>query len=76
MAVGRHPEIRIWTGPTRYLRQSRPRLVVEETGLHVTDENLPQAEREALIREAHERICPYLHAARGNVQVDLEVTGA
>jgi lipoyl-dependent peroxiredoxin len=31
---------------------------------------------EALAREAHEKICPYSHATRGNVQVDLEVAGA
>lgn len=44
--------------------------------LHVVDASLPQAELEALAREAHEQICPYSHATRGNVQVDLTVKGA
>ena len=41
----------------------------------VADESLPQAELEELVREAHEKICPYSHATRGNVQVDFEVIG-
>ena len=41
----------------------------------VADDSLPQAELEELVREAHEKICPYSHATRGNVQVDLEVIG-
>jgi Ohr subfamily peroxiredoxin len=44
--------------------------------LQVTDRSLPQADLEALAREAHEKVCPYSNATRGNVQVDLEVTGA
>jgi len=32
--------------------------------LHVKDATLPQAELEALAREAHEKICPYSHATR------------
>ncbi|MBS0374468.1 MAG: Ohr family peroxiredoxin [Proteobacteria bacterium] len=44
--------------------------------LHVVDRSLPQAELAALAREAHEQICPYSHATRGNVQVDLSVEGA
>ena len=43
--------------------------------LHVADDHLPQAILEALAREAHEKICPYSHATRGNVQVDLTVAG-
>jgi lipoyl-dependent peroxiredoxin len=43
--------------------------------LHVVDAKLPTAELEALAREAHEKICPYSHATRGNVQVDLTVQG-
>src|SRR6478752_9302858 len=39
--------------------------------LHVVDASLPQSELEALASEAHEQICPYSHATRGNVQVDL-----
>jgi Ohr subfamily peroxiredoxin len=44
--------------------------------LRVVDQEIPQAKLEALAREAHEKICPYSHATRGNVQVDLSVVGA
>jgi Ohr subfamily peroxiredoxin len=44
--------------------------------LHVKDASLPQADLLALAREAHEKICPYSHATRGNVPVDLSVEGA
>ena len=44
--------------------------------LHVVDPSLPQAELAALAKEAHEKICPYSHATRGNVDVQLEVKGA
>jgi Ohr subfamily peroxiredoxin len=44
--------------------------------LHVEDKGLPQAELGALAKEAHEKICPYSHATRGNVDVQLEVVGA
>src|SRR6266851_4385920 len=43
--------------------------------LRVEDKSLPQAELAALAKEAHEKICPYSHATRGNVPVDLAVTG-
>jgi organic hydroperoxide reductase OsmC/OhrA len=29
-----------------------------------------------LAREAHEQICPYSHATRNNVPVELEILGA
>jgi Ohr subfamily peroxiredoxin len=44
--------------------------------LHVEDRSLPQAELAALANEAHEQICPYSHATRGNVEVTLETVGA
>ena len=44
--------------------------------MSVVDPSLPQAELEALVREAHDKICPYSHATRGNVQVDFKVQGA
>lgn len=44
--------------------------------LRVEDASLPQAELAALAREAHEKICPYSHATRGNVDVQLDVAGA
>jgi osmotically inducible protein OsmC len=44
--------------------------------MHVEDKSLPQAELAAFVKEAHEKICPYSHATRGNVDVELEVAGA
>jgi len=44
--------------------------------LHVEDRSLPQAELAGLAKEAHEKICPYSHATRGNVNVAFEVVGA
>lgn len=44
--------------------------------MRVEDKSLPQADLAALVREAHEKICPYSHATRGNVNVQLEVLGA
>jgi Ohr subfamily peroxiredoxin len=44
--------------------------------MQVEDKSLPQADLMALVREAHENICPYSHATRGNIAVDFEVTGA
>jgi osmotically inducible protein OsmC len=38
--------------------------------------NMSKAEAEELVKEAHEKICPYSHATRGNVQVDFDVQGA
>jgi lipoyl-dependent peroxiredoxin len=44
--------------------------------LHVKDKSLPQAELADLAKEAHEKICPYSHATRNNIPVELEVEGA
>jgi len=44
--------------------------------LHVKDPSVPQLELAALAQEAHENICPYSHATRGNVPVELVVEGA
>jgi lipoyl-dependent peroxiredoxin len=44
--------------------------------LRVEDRSLAQAELAALAGEAHEKICPYSHATRGNVEVELDVVGA
>ncbi len=44
--------------------------------LHVKDSSLTQAELTDIAREAHEQICPYSHATRGNVQVEIVVEGA
>lgn len=44
--------------------------------MHVEDKSLKQAELAALVKEAHEKICPYSHATRNNVNVTFEVVGA
>ena len=44
--------------------------------LHVEDRSLPQSELAALAKEAHEKICPYSHATRGNVNVAFEAVGS
>ena len=44
--------------------------------LTVEDRSFTQGEIAALANEAHEKICPYSHATRGNVDVQLEVVGA
>jgi Ohr subfamily peroxiredoxin len=44
--------------------------------MRVEDRSMPKAELEALVREAHEKICPYSHATRGNVDVSFEVIGS
>jgi len=36
---------------------------------------MAQAELADLVREAHEKICPYSHATRNNVDVGFEVIG-
>lgn len=43
--------------------------------LEVSIPDLPQAEAEELVRQAHE-ICPYSNATRGNVDVELRVREA
>ena len=43
--------------------------------LCIEDKTLPQAELAALVKEAHEKICPYSHATRNNVDVQFEVIG-
>jgi Ohr subfamily peroxiredoxin len=44
--------------------------------MRVEDKSLPQAELAGLVKEAHEKICPYSHATRGNVDVTFDVVGA
>ena len=43
--------------------------------MRVEDKTLPQADLAALTKEAHEKICPYSHATRNNVDVQFEVAG-
>ena len=42
----------------------------------VADKNLPTAELKELVHEAHEKICPYSHATRDNIDVVFDVQGA
>ena len=44
--------------------------------MHVNVPNLPTAEARALVDETHEKICPYSHATRGNIDMVVEVEGA
>ncbi len=44
--------------------------------IHVKVPTLPTAEARALVEETHEKICPYSHATRGNIDLALEVEGA
>jgi Ohr subfamily peroxiredoxin len=44
--------------------------------MRVEDRSIPKGELEALVREAHDKICPYSHATRGNVDVAFEVVGS
>jgi len=37
---------------------------------------MAQADLAALATEAHEKICPYSNATRGNIDVQLEFAGA
>ena len=43
--------------------------------MHVKLPNLDQDDAEAIVREAHEKICPYSHATRGNIDIDFSVEG-
>jgi lipoyl-dependent peroxiredoxin len=43
--------------------------------MRVEDKSLPQAELASFVQEAHEKICPYSHATRGNVDVAFDVIG-
>jgi lipoyl-dependent peroxiredoxin len=44
--------------------------------IHVEDTSIGQADLAMFVREAHEKICPYSHATRGNVDVAFEVVGS
>jgi len=43
--------------------------------MHVKMPALPVEEARALVQEAHEKVCPYSHATRGNIDFALEVEG-
>lgn len=44
--------------------------------IDVTDKSLPQEQLQKLVDETHANICPYSHATRGNVDVEVNVHGA
>jgi lipoyl-dependent peroxiredoxin len=44
--------------------------------IRVEDTSIEQIELDRLVRQAHEKICPYSHATRGNVEVAFDVLGA
>ena len=41
--------------------------------MHIEDKSLSQADLTAFVKEAHEKICPYSHATRNNIEVTFEV---
>jgi lipoyl-dependent peroxiredoxin len=43
--------------------------------MKVDEPGIAQGELEGLVREAHEKICPYSHATRGNIDVAFDVAG-
>ena len=43
--------------------------------MRIEDKSVPQSDLAALVQEAHEKICPYSHATRNNVQVTIEAAG-
>lgn len=44
--------------------------------MKVQSASVPTAELRKIVDEAHEQICPYSHATRGNIPFELEVVGA
>jgi osmotically inducible protein OsmC len=44
--------------------------------MHVKVPTLSTLEAKELVQETHDKICPYSHATRGNIDFDLEVDGA
>ncbi len=44
--------------------------------MHVEDKALPQSDLAGYVLEAHEKVCPYSHATRGNVDVTFDIIGS
>lgn len=44
--------------------------------MRVEDKSLSQVDLDAFVKEAHENVCPYSRATRGNIEVIFEVVGA
>jgi len=41
----------------------------------IEDPHLSQTDLALFVKEAHEKICPYSHATRGNIEIEFEVKG-
>jgi osmotically inducible protein OsmC len=55
------------------IEDGTPRLAVK---MRIVDKSVPTEELKKLVEETHEKICPYSHATRGNVEVLFDVEGA
>lgn len=44
--------------------------------MKIEDKSLPQSSLTAFVKEAHEKICPYSHATRGNIEIAFEIVGS
>ena len=44
--------------------------------MDIADPSVPTAELKQFVQEAHEKICPYSHATRDNIEIDFSVEGA
>lgn len=44
--------------------------------MRIEDKQMPQADLANFVNEAHEKICPYSHATRNNIEVTFEVIGS
>jgi len=44
--------------------------------MRIEDRSIVQPDLAALVQEAHEKVCPYSHATRGNVDVAFDVIGS
>lgn len=44
--------------------------------MRVEDKSLSQEDLSDLVKQAHERICPYSHATRNNIEVQFEIIGS
>jgi lipoyl-dependent peroxiredoxin len=44
--------------------------------MHVKVPTLPKADAEKLVQETHDKVCPYSHATRGNIDMTILVEGA
>ena len=44
--------------------------------MKVESKSVPTAELRKIVEEAHEKVCPYSHATRGNIPFHLDIEGA